>query len=865
MALIYGPSALAFCKSDAEILVAGIGPYIRIYRKEDILSEFLIFPANMRITGLFFHNELFIVYAEDIMKIIAFKDNFLSIEIISSIQFIDWIVTARVESDNKITSVLHHGQIVYSTFDKIENLIRPSLWKIVVSAKIIDQGIVIGDSFGTISLFNPETGKYFEANHDRGSVFDIDIKGENIVASYEFHTVALWKLHDDSFELISSSSPHPSRVLGAKFIGEIPVSLGEDGYMKFHDGSNSSYHLHRVKLITSFCVNDNLEIATAGFDSVIRRFYLPIQSIPSTFKRNDKSEQVVNACILGDESFIIATNGGDAIKMPDNEILAHSNGAFFILGSNGKLAAGASRAYDVFIYDGEKCFTSQLPRQKAPSTIAVSKFGVFVVLNDITLVVYSLTGEIILDTPLTEYFKRPPNVAAASNDIQSLVICAHSTRITTFDFSSDMKNIEIATRIDTTSSGFSGATYADGCYYCVGRTDGVVTILAKQEKNWVIKSLYQLPGGGKSSLGVSSLKDKIVCAALSKTGVSFYDIVNQMELGALDFGGKHLRTTFSTTFDDGIFAVYWESDCLYSSKVAIVCGTTTSPSFHGLRGLFAQRCGDNMLLSGSCDRDIRVWSFIDNKIALEDVVQSVDSGTHAIATDGKTVYTGGSQQLLFEWELSNKKLFSKRSFDLTPLTAGGLCKRRVTTLCMNDEFVFVALSDATLYKLSRNDFSLIEKFDTPGVAMSSDYLDGVLSCATSKGSIWFNGNSQTIAKCGIHCMKLANFVEKLIVVTSCDDGIVRIHSIGENALTLMTEIGPNHTGGVKSIDVKIDDKGLNIVSFSYDQAAYLHFIGSDFSVIREKKFDSCISHGESVSFLDRGFAVYGTGIQYFEL
>ncbi|EAY20661.1 hypothetical protein TVAG_163570 [Trichomonas vaginalis G3] len=867
MTLLYGPSALSFSPKDKTILIAGVGPAIRVYKEDKIYSEFSIFPETMRIMGIFFHDELIFAYAENILKIFLLQNDYKSIEIKSTLEFIDWIVTAHVENDNKITSVLHHGQIVYSTFEKIENLIRPTLWKIVVSAKIIDAGILVGDSFGTISLYNPKTGKYFEANHDKGSVFDIDYKDGKIITSYEFHSVALWNLKEDSFEFISATSPHPSRVFGAKFVGDIPISLGEDGYMKFHDGSNQSYHLHRTKLITAFAVSPDNEIATAGYDCVVRRFFLPEKSTKNKYNCPEKRDSPVNVIVLANEKFIIANNNGDAILMPENKIIAHSNGAFFVLGQNSNYAAGASRAFDVFIYDTDKdeCVTARLPREKAPSTIAVSKNGVFVVLNDMTLVIFNLAGQLLIDCDASDYFKRPPSVSFAANEEKSLVVCAHSTRITVFDFDQEMKSIVKSKKIDTTSGGFSGATFYNGCYYIIGRNDGVITILKRLSDEWEIKSLYQIPGGAKSAVGISTNKEgKVVVGGLSKTGISFYDITAQTEIGSLSFDDKHLRSTFVLTDKSDIFSSSWEAQNVYTSKVSCIGGSMTKPSFHGLRGLFATK-SDKLFFTGSCDRDIRVWSIKDDKISLEDDVQSVDSGTHAIVSDGKTVFTGGSQQLLFEWVLDNNKLYQIRSFDLTPLTNGGLCKRRVTTLSISPEFVFVFLSDATLFKLKRTDFELVEKCETPGVAMSSDYSDDLLICCTSKGNLWWNGHSETICKCGIHSVKIIKYFDRIIAVSSCDDGFVRLHEIKGDKLEMIMEIGPNHTGGVKSVDVQSKSDMLQIVSFSYDQRINLYTLNRDLQLIDTKRYDTAVSHGESVLFVEDGFVAYGTGLHYFKL
>ena len=167
------------------------------------------------------------------------ENDFTQIEKITQIKFDDWVIEFLVKDQHNLTAVLHHAQIVLVENNKIIEEIQPKFWKIAVSAKILENGsVLIGDSFGTISCYNTASKLYFESNLDKGTIFDIDFhkNTQTILTVQEFHTVAMWRLHDDHFELLMNCQPHSSRVLHCCFVhNKIPVSLGEDGFMVVFD------------------------------------------------------------------------------------------------------------------------------------------------------------------------------------------------------------------------------------------------------------------------------------------------------------------------------------------------------------------------------------------------------------------------------------------------------------------------------------------------------------------------------------------------------------------------------------------------------------------------------------------------------
>ena len=872
MSLVYGPSALCYYPENEEYLFAGVGSFIRVLKGSNVVSEFEIFPSTFRITEIQFVNNQLFVAAEDQLIIIKFKNEFKEIEIIQKIVFSDWIVTFSIKSE-EIEVVLHHAQIAVVKEGKIVEEIRPPLWKIAMSAKIIDSGVLVGDSFGTISLFNRKSHKYFEINLDKGGIFDIDFEPESrtILTVQEFHTVAMFKLHEDKFELLMNCQPHSSRVFRCKFVSKTPVSLGEDGFMVIYEDLKpvSQFHLHRTKIISAFAAGKS-EVCSAGFDSNIRRFKMPTNKSAEVVKIASKEEQIVNVSVMSNGKYVAANNRGDLMLLPDNTSLGRSSGAFFLLNSNENRCIGASRAMEVLIYNGEKSVTVKIPRKTAPSSVAISKFGAFLILSDLTMICFDFDGNILCDISVSEYFKRAPIVAAADNNKPILVVGAHSTRITIFEFSEDLKTMQKGTKIDGLSNGFAGVAFSNGNIYCAGRNDGIVTILSKKnDDEWSIKSSYLLPAGSKSSIGISSFNDKIIVGALSKDGVSFYDISTQTAVGLIPISNTRARTVFSVQNNEekSISAAWWDLKELKMNTVTAVNGAIIGPSFHGLRGLCATRVGD-LILTGSCDRDIRCWSVKEGKPVTIDIVQSVDSGTHAIASDGKDIFTGGSQQMLFHWTFENNKIYHGKEIDLTPMMGGGLCKRRVTALALSEDKVFVGMSDASLIELKRDDLSLIAAHELPGVPMSLDYLDGVVAAATSTGAVWFSGRISGMGErgiCGLHCIKLIK-KDSLFAFTSGDDGLVRITKLSEGKLEEIAAIGPYHTGGLKAIDVKeSSDAFVDLVSFSYDQTVYHLKLDETFNVINEKQYSTPVSHGESICFIEDGFAVFGTGIHFFKI
>ena len=94
MALVYGTSSLLFDSNDHNIFYAGVGPYFCIYQNDICISQFLLFPSQMRISNIMYistHNSLLLT-AENILKIIKLNNDYQTIDILQTKEYPDWII-----------------------------------------------------------------------------------------------------------------------------------------------------------------------------------------------------------------------------------------------------------------------------------------------------------------------------------------------------------------------------------------------------------------------------------------------------------------------------------------------------------------------------------------------------------------------------------------------------------------------------------------------------------------------------------------------------------------------------------------------------------------------------------------------------
>ena len=80
MSLVYGGSSLLFYPENEDYIFSGVGPYIRVYKNTELVSEFELFSPNSRIKTMIYYNNSLIAGAEDLMCIINFNEDFTKIE-----------------------------------------------------------------------------------------------------------------------------------------------------------------------------------------------------------------------------------------------------------------------------------------------------------------------------------------------------------------------------------------------------------------------------------------------------------------------------------------------------------------------------------------------------------------------------------------------------------------------------------------------------------------------------------------------------------------------------------------------------------------------------------------------------------------
>ena len=106
MSLVSGASCIKFYRGRTDIIASGVGPYLTFYENEKVISRFLLFEKNMKISGILFHDAIACIYSENVLKIIGLSDNLFNIEEKQKFEFEDWILSAKFISNDTITIVL---------------------------------------------------------------------------------------------------------------------------------------------------------------------------------------------------------------------------------------------------------------------------------------------------------------------------------------------------------------------------------------------------------------------------------------------------------------------------------------------------------------------------------------------------------------------------------------------------------------------------------------------------------------------------------------------------------------------------------------------------------------------------------------
>jgi len=881
MDLVFPSSSLSFF--GPEKLVSCVGNQVLLFLEKEILSKHSVFPNGMRIEGHFFNNDHFFVYAENLIKIFHYDEKFQNLLLQKVIEFPDWITKASYGIDNELIVVLRHSQIYKCSYEGTMRELGGLNPKIITSAKICDFGVFLGDSFGNLSLFNYQSDSYFEINIDHGSVFSIDYNPETkeIMAAHEYFHVSLWMLNDDyTFKLLWIHKSHQSRVWGVKFIMNRRFSYGEDGCLRYHDDSNRYLLLHRAKNITALATKGTT-VVTAGQDCILQRFDLVLDApIIRTFNQmsNDISNSSstiatpVASLVLSSGESIVSYNDGRVLSYPDQRLIFDPDPThvWFILSSYRNICIGVSRKFSIFIYIGNSVNFFLSPKRIAITGITINDRFIGIIYADRSLYILDHIGSVLLNISISEYFIRAPVAIGISDTFPSLTIGSSSSQVFVFDFNDDFSSIQKVTRIKSSSnSGFNGIVYSGKTIYCAGRLDGMISIVSQIGENWVMKSSWQIPSCFKSIIGIEeNSPGSIIVSASNHNEVALWDISTQTTVGMFFIDVKKSKVSLSVNSNSYSVIWYDSSNVYYIERYPIIERSISGVPFHGLRGLFGMKYHD-VLITGSCDRDIRIWSVNGQSILCNDYVQSVDSGTHAMSIGKNDIlFSGGSQQELYIWKLIDKKLFFNQIIDLTPFLVVSKCKRRIVSITAFDEYVYVGMSDAQLLKLrySNDELSIVEKHELVGVPMSMDYCMNRIIIGTSNGFILFVDGTISqfpASNSGIHSVKAIETTNnELVVFCSCDDGTIQCINPKCN---IINEVIHN-SSGIKAFDVeKFGEKNVQIAVFSYDQkVSLITYCIESGKAENQISVTTNVPYGESVAFFGSGVIAFGNGIQYID-
>lgn len=227
-------------------------------------------------------------------------------------------------------------------------------------------------------------------------------------------------------------------------------------------------------------------------------------------------------------------------------------------------------------------------------------------------------------------------------------------------------------------------------------------MIEKVEKSgWRLKTHWRVPWQLRSITQISSVGNSAIVCVLMKDSIVMWDVETQTYISKFSFKGKKNRVSvsvndcsFTASCCDGQnITLFSNSPCLSTKFVG--------QPFHGLRILSSCCDKKSLLVTGSCDRDIRLWHVDENGFQFLDCVYGSTDGTHSLCF-GKcgsksVVFSGGAKRSLISWELFDNKLFLLKEFQLDQF--GIETKVNFTVNCCalvnvnNQSFLYLGCSD----------------------------------------------------------------------------------------------------------------------------------------------------------------------------
>jgi WD40 repeat protein len=661
------------------------------------------------------------------------------------------------------------------------------------------------------------------------------------------------------------------------------VSFGEDGSIHVHDGTARVLHLHRSKNITAYAARGN-EIITAGQNGIFRRLSIgpevpQIQEFVLCEQRRKKEVKPPRAprsvTVLEDGHAVIGVAGGFLIALPeDREIFRSDNdiGAIYHVVSHGNWYFAASANHWLIVGHGIDFARHFLYAETVTViSLALNAELLAVVCSDNSLRVLNHDGVEQTVLPLSDFFMKPPVSLTVHPSAPTVAIGGHSSRICIAEFGPGFATRETAVLAAASSDGFQGLAFRDDFLYCASRSDGAVSIFSQRDGNWVLKSSWQIPAQAKTTVHLQiGPHNNALISSLIGDSVGIWDVATQTVL--VTFPINVPRGQIAIYASDGRFSAAWIDK---TSKVSVIHRGPSLRSyfigvpFHGLRGLSGSKVSDSLIVTGSCDRDVRVWRISDGTVSCVDEVQGTDSGTHAVCVTGDLVFTGGSRGMVYVWRITGGFLYRLHVSTLSD--AKSKCKVRITAMAVSPALrLLVALSDGTLrfydYVLNDDSLQLIETTNSVGVGISAAFANGIFAVATSRGECHFFGEisgSSSLHACGVHCVRLFEYNSVVYAASGADDGAVGICRLHASGAFPVMSIKRGHIGGVKSVAVDVTGGVCRVCSFSYDQEIRLSVVDPGAGrVLETRELSASVPEGEFVEFVHGGVLAFGAGIQF---
>ena len=900
MTLFFQSSALSFYKRD--FILAGVGPHLYLIENEKIIRKFSFFDNNMRIIFIKIVDDQIFTFAENLLIIFSLSNDF-DVEKLFKIQYPDIIKTVDYSTKSDTIITIHgHAQIgkvnkkdiiENSLNQNIINLQNPKNWKLCTAATVAGNDIFYADSFGTLTYYDN-----FEQETMYGAIFDIKKNKTNnqVLTAHENHAVVLWNLRNDGMEPIWVDNGFSSRVWGCDFFHGEPISYAEDGCIHY---KNHLFMLHRSKSIVSMAIKDDTVITSGQYGTIRFSNFSDIEAKENIF---DQINQPTTVASLENGKCIAGYKNGLLSIIPDNVTIYDpidyngKNGWFLISTfQNSVLAFSQNNKLLYFNISDNKSAIIKSNFKFMASTISLNNNIATVLFVNRNLSVFSLPNlELLNDFDLSNDLNSSSCASSISflNNEEKMsqtpkafiIAIGHLNNILILEFNLLKKEITRKTSLNShVSDGFLSLHFINNTLYCAGHSNGTVSIIKQIDNDWKLKGYWKVPHQNKAIIEITG-DNSLIVSILAKDSIKFWDLATQTMVGSVKFNGNKNRVSIASSKERLTISHCKSNQIILISSPYLSTNFFGSP-FHGLRILSStissqQNPSKNFLITGSCDRDIRLWDVDNNEFKFLDCAFGSTDGTHCLCCFNNIIISGGAKKSLYSWKIIDSNLILIKDFQLDQYGIQTKVDFRISCCALTSHnYLIFGTSDAfiNIFKFNYlNDscyIELIKREPTKGVPVSiSEYEDKIV-IVESTGYLMFldnldalqHFNEHKIANCGVMMVRLFKANNTFISVSSCDDGNLIFTNL--NNFTEITKIYTSHSGGIRSVAVRpINDNCIFVATFSYDQQIFLYTIHfPDISDISIKKYETTVFDGERVEIINDKIIALGSGMEIFSI